>query len=56
MEEIKEISAITAKNLQSAFQLQSPRLTHLKMPLMILRCVLYSDPAQKGETPPESIM
>ncbi len=23
---------------------------------MILLCVLYSDPAQNGETPPESIM
>ena len=35
----------------------SPELApHLKIPLMILLCVLYSDPAQKGETPPESIM
>ena len=26
------------------------------MPLMTLLCVLYSDPAQNGESPPLSIM
>ena len=31
-------------------------MTHLKVPLIILRCILYSDSAQKGRTPPVSIM
>ena len=31
-------------------------MTHLKVPLIILRCILYMDSDQKGETPLASIM